>query len=106
MNNRLSPICKNVVILDFTGKKIVKYAEVVIPETPGAWRKPQGDQRCYLAHFADGTTNNFFSQFPVHHLPPSFIEGLHRKAYKIHISMLADLYASILDMPRRKREVI
>lgn len=103
MKNQLSPICSEVVILDFTDRKIVKYADVAKLETPGAWRKPTGPQRWYIAHYSDGTTKNFSSQFPVYHLPPSLLDKAHRTAREALITTLADLYASILDMPRRKK---
>lgn len=102
---KLSPVCAQVVILDFTEQKIVKYADVATPETPGLFRIPKGDAHWYLAHFHDGTTRSFSSQFPVHHLPPSLLEKMHRTARHMPLAMLSDLYASVLDMPRRRKEV-
>lgn len=103
MKNQLPPICNGVVILDFAGQQIVKYADVASPETSGAWRKPNGPQRWYVAHFHDGMTRNFSSPFPVHHLPQSLIECLHRTAREMPLTLLADLYASILKLPQRKK---
>ena len=74
MKNQLPPICNGVVILDFTGRQIVKYADVAIS-----------------------------SPFPVYHLPQSLIERLHRTARKMPLTLLADLYASILKLPQRKK---
>ena len=103
MKNQLPPICNGVVILDFAGQQIVMYADVASPQTPGACRKPNGPQCWYVAHFHDGMTRNFSSQFPVHHLQPSLFEGLHRTAREMPLTLLADLYASILNLPRRKK---
>lgn len=103
MKTKLSPICNAVVIIDFTNQKIVKYADVAEPEAPGVWRKPKGPVRWYVAHFPDGRAKNFSSQFPVQHLPPSLIEKAHSTAREMPMTVLADLYASILGMPRRKK---
>lgn len=103
MKKQLSPICTEAIILDFTNGKIVKYAEVAIPEVPEAYRKPTGPTRCYVAHWPNGKASNFFSQYPVYHLPHSLIEKSYRTAHNMHAATLADLYACILGTPPRQK---
>ena len=101
MKKQLSNICNDAVLIDFTERKIVKYAEIAKPESPGALRKPTGTKRFYAAHWPDGKVSDFSAQFPAHHLPPSLIESQYRNRREIHISLLADLYANILGLPAR-----